>query len=89
MNEILKLINDIRQEHPYKIPGQHDTYDHYNEGWQDACIRIEAVISAVLEGRYEQICSINNAACLGYKDGKCHSIENCYGKQERPVIKQN
>ena len=86
MNEILKLINDIRQEHPYKIPGQHDTYDHYNEGWQDACIRIEAVLVAVISGKTEQVCTIDKTDCCGYKGGKCVSIENCYGKVEKPVI---
>lgn len=28
----------------------------------------------------EQICKINKADCLGFKNGKCVSIENCYGK---------
>lgn len=28
----------------------------------------------------DKICSANNKSCLGYKDGKCISIENCMHK---------
>lgn len=30
----------------------------------------------------EKICSINRETCLGNKDGKCISIENCMHKSE-------
>lgn len=29
-----------------------------------------------------QICSENKNGCLGYKNGECHSIENCMYKQD-------
>jgi hypothetical protein len=34
----------------------------------------------------EQICTNNTLGCVGHKDGKCHSIENCKYKVEQPVI---
>jgi len=49
---------------------------------------LDSNIIAAVSGKTEQICAIDKTDCLGYKGGKCVSIENCYGKQERPVIKQ-
>ena len=34
----------------------------------------------------EQICTNNTLGCVGHKDGKCNSIENCKYKVEQPVI---
>jgi len=84
--DITKIISDIYNEHPYKVVGQPDTYSQYNEGWCDACDRIEAVLVAVISGQTEQVCTIDKIDCCGYKGGKCVSIENCYGKVEKPVI---
>lgn len=42
-------------------------------------------LRAVLSGKTEQVCTIDKTDCLGYKGGKCVSIENCYGKEERLV----
>lgn len=47
IEEVLKIIDQVRQEHPYKVPGRQETYDPYNEGWEDACCKIEAIISGM------------------------------------------
>lgn len=38
------LLEVLRQEHRYKIPGERETYSQYNEAWQDALNRAEIVI---------------------------------------------
>ena len=49
MDEILKIIEEIQKEHPYKVPGNYDTYSQYNQGWTDACNRLDAVITPTLD----------------------------------------
>ena len=43
-----KAVNDalekIAELYPWKIPGNRDTYDRYNEAWQDAVFRMETEI---------------------------------------------
>ena len=41
---IKALLEVLRQEHRYKIPGEMETYSEYNEAWQDALNRAEIVI---------------------------------------------
>lgn len=38
--EVGKILDKIEAEHPYKIPGDYDTYSQYNEGWSDAIDRV-------------------------------------------------
>ena len=37
----MKSKDEMRDEvialHPYKVPGKPETYDQYNQGWEDAC----------------------------------------------------
>ena len=33
-------LDAIEDEHPYRIPGDRDSYCQYNEGWEDAVNRI-------------------------------------------------
>lgn len=37
LDETIKLLEALAEEHPYKVPGNPDTYNQYNEAWQD-CI---------------------------------------------------
>lgn len=34
---IKSLIEKVEAMHPYKVKGNYDTYNSYNEGWSDAC----------------------------------------------------
>ena len=40
-----KTKEEMRDEvialHPYKVPGKPETYDQYNQGWEDACYAME------------------------------------------------
>lgn len=40
-----KIYNQVSELHPYKEPGNRDSYSEYNEGWSDACeeIRIRLI----------------------------------------------
>ena len=40
MKELEKILEEIEAEHPYKIPGNYDSYSQYNEAWQDAIYRV-------------------------------------------------
>lgn len=51
MNEILDRVSS---EHPYKVPGDMDTYSQYNEAWQDCIARIEQELDLMKqEHRFE------------------------------------
>lgn len=40
MEELEKILEEIEAEHPYKVPGNYDSYSQYNEAWQDAIDRV-------------------------------------------------
>ena len=42
MQELEKILEEIETEHPYRIPGNYDSYSQYNEAWQDAIDRVRA-----------------------------------------------
>lgn len=42
MQELEKIFEEIEAEHPYKVPGNYDSYSQYNEAWQDALDRVRA-----------------------------------------------
>ena len=42
MQELEKILEEIEAEHPYKVPGNYDSYSQYNEAWQDAIDRVRA-----------------------------------------------
>lgn len=42
MQELEKIFEEIEAEHPYKVPGNYDSYSQYNEAWQDAIDRVRA-----------------------------------------------
>lgn len=41
-DELEKILEEIEAEHPYKVPGNYDSYGQYNEAWQDAIDRVRA-----------------------------------------------
>lgn len=40
MQELEKILEEIEAEHPYKVPGNYESYSQYNEAWQDAIDRV-------------------------------------------------
>ena len=48
MRKINNGIAEVCNEHPYKVVGDMDTYSQYNEGWNDACDRIQSKITDIL-----------------------------------------
>ncbi len=32
-----RIVQEVIEMHPYKVPGKPDTYCDYNQGWEDAC----------------------------------------------------
>ena len=42
MQELEKIFEEIEAEHPYKVPGNYDSYSQYNEAWNDAIDRVRA-----------------------------------------------
>lgn len=43
-NKILKFIDEVESQFPYKVYGNYDTYCKYNEGWCDSLDRIRSFI---------------------------------------------
>lgn len=45
MQELEKILEEIEAEHPYKVPGNYESYSQYNEAWRDAidrvCVKLE------------------------------------------------
>ena len=44
MSDINKIIEEVAKEHPYRVPGNRDSYDKYAEGWTDAVNRIDSML---------------------------------------------
>ena len=40
----IDALDELCQEHRYRIPGKRETYSQYNEAWQDALGRAEGAI---------------------------------------------
>lgn len=49
LKKILKEIEKVANEHPYKVPGKPETYGSYNEAWQDCSDRISGIITGMME----------------------------------------
>lgn len=52
LEKILQEIVELEKEHPYKIFGFPDTYDKYNEAWQDCLDRVENIIRSHMEDEH-------------------------------------
>ena len=50
MRTIDMILDMIEKEHPYKVPGNHNTYSQYNEGWQDAIDRVRGKLENLAGG---------------------------------------
>lgn len=50
LSEIGSTLNKIEAEHPYKVPGDYDTYSQYNEGWCDAINRVRGDVESLGNG---------------------------------------
>lgn len=44
VNDIVKMLEELSKEYPYKVVSIYDTYSQYNEAWQDAINRAIGVI---------------------------------------------
>lgn len=42
MQELENILEEVEAEHPYKVPGNYDSYSQYNEAWQGAIDRVRA-----------------------------------------------
>ena len=100
----LGAIDDIHNEHLYKQPGDRDTYSPYNEGWSDACYRIDAVVSAMPPAQpdLQQTCNqlatdaISRQAALdaiyemhvGGKTAVAKALPNTYGADLREIVEE-
>lgn len=50
MRTIDMILDMIEKEHPYKVPGDRDSYDKYNEGWSDAIDRVRGELESLNSG---------------------------------------
>lgn len=62
---INEVINKVSAEHPYKVPGDMDTYSQYNEAWQDCIARIDQEVDVMKkENRFEfAFSSVDSFVC--------------------------
>lgn len=47
MDRIVEQLEKLRQEYPYKVVGEYDTYSTYNEAWSDCSDRAIAIVKGV------------------------------------------
>lgn len=43
-NNIIKQLEELAEEHPYKKIGEPDTYSPYNEAWENCCDRAMGIV---------------------------------------------
>lgn len=46
-DRIVERLEKLRQEYPYKVVGEYDTYSTYNEAWSDCSDRAIAIVKGV------------------------------------------
>ena len=56
MSNIYKIIEEVAKEHPYRVPGDRDSYDRYAEGWTDAVNRIDSMLHDESDTSSEEHC---------------------------------
>ena len=44
VDKVMKQLEELEKEHPYKVIGQPDTYSQYNEAWQDCMDRVLGIV---------------------------------------------
>lgn len=53
-NEVIDALEKVASFFPYKIPGKGETYDKYNEAWNDAIGRAEMEIESLPSAQLAQ-----------------------------------
>lgn len=48
-NRILSAIKELEAIHPYAIKGRPETYNDYNQGWEDALDRLSTELNLPIE----------------------------------------
>lgn len=59
---VLRILDEVARMCPYRIPGNRDSYNPYNEGWQEALFQAGAEIEALFSIESEPRCS----GCTNY-----------------------
>lgn len=52
INDVLKTLEKVSAEYPYKIAGKSEAYSQYNEAWQDALDRVISEVEGL--GKYNE-----------------------------------
>lgn len=53
VDKVVKQLEELEKEHPYKVIGQPDTYSQYNEAWQDCMDRVLGIVKGGGEDEQE------------------------------------
>ena len=69
----IDALEKVAELFPWKVPGNRDTYDRYNEAWNDAIGRAEIEIEELPSAQPERTCvncgrTVNNGGW--YADGR-------------------
>ena len=69
----IDALEKVAELFPWKVPGNRDTYDRYNEAWNDAIGRAEIEIEELPSAQAERTCvncgrTVNNGGW--YADGR-------------------
>ena len=49
IKSINQVIEEVREQHPYRCPGRRETYSKYHEGWDDCCDVLGPAIRELFE----------------------------------------
>jgi len=44
MDKVIAQLEELAEQHPYKVIGNPDSYSQYNEGWQDCIDRVTDIV---------------------------------------------
>lgn len=71
--QAIDALEKVAELFPWRVPGNRDTYDRYNEAWNDAIGRAEIEIEELPSARPERTCvncgrTVNNGGW--YADGR-------------------
>lgn len=73
---MLESVKNTEAMYPYKVPGDYDTYNQYNEGWSDACDYIRGELETLTAADVETIVHAKWLHIDGnkYKCSHCRAI---------------
>lgn len=69
-NDVVDALEKVASFFPYRIPGKGETYDKYNEAWNDAIGRAEMEIESLPSTQPESCDGCQWEYAFGY--GECH-----------------